>query len=116
MFRKIVLGSTILLVLFLGYNLVVQITDAVRSQDRLSSQAETVYELEAENRQLKKKLSEVQSIEFIEKESRNKLGLGKAGETLVIIPEEKLKQILGASQSAVVRLPNWLGWFRIFFK
>lgn len=115
MIRKIVLGAIILLILVTAYNLLVQINDALRSGERLSFQAETVYKLEAKNRELKKKLSEVQSREFIEKEARNKLGLGKVGETIVIIPEEKLKMILGASQSAEIKLPNWLGWLKVFF-
>ena len=115
MIRKIVLGAIILICLVIAYNLIVQITDALKSQDRLSAQAEAVYQLEAKNRELKKKLSEVQTPQFIEEQARNKLGLGKAGETMMIIPEEKLKSVLGASQSAQVRLPNWLGWWKVFF-
>ena len=114
--RKIVLGGIILISLLVGYNLIVQITDALKSQDRLFSQAEVVYQLEAKNREFKKKLSEVQTPQCIEETARNKLGLGREGETIVIIPEEKLKSILGASQSAVIRLPNWLGWWKVFFK
>lgn len=115
MIRKIIIGGIILLVLFIAYNLLIQITDALRQGERLSDAAENVYKLEVKNRELKNKLSQVKSIEFIEKEARNKLGLGKIGETIVIIPEEKLKSVLGASPSAQVRLPNWLGWFRMFF-
>ncbi len=116
MIRKIALGVIILVVLSLAYNLLVQITDALRSGDRLSAAAEAVYNLEAKNRQLKNKLSEVQSPEFIEEQARNKLGLGKSGETMVIIPDDKLKLVMGASSSAGVRLPNWLGWFKVFFR
>lgn len=116
MIRKIIIAVVILIVLVIAYNILIQITDALKSGERLSSQAEVVYQLEAKNRQLKKKLSEVQSPQFIEEQARNKLGLGKAGETIVIIPEEKLKQVLGTSQSAEVRLPNWLGWWKVFFK
>lgn len=116
MIRKIVIGAGILLVLVIAYNLLNQITDALRSSDRLSAQAETVYKLEDKNRQLKKKLTQIQSAQFIEEQARDKLGLGKAGETTVIIPEEKLKSVLEASQSAEIRLPNWLGWLKVFFR
>lgn len=116
MIRKIVFGAIILLVLVIAYNLLVQITDALRQGERLSAAADRVYRLEGKNRQLKKKFSQIQSAEFIEEQARNKLGLGKAGETIVIIPEDKLKSVLGASQSAEIRLPNWLGWWRVFFK
>ena len=117
MLRKIILTAIILLSFVIIYNLLRQITDAVSSEDRLSAQAEAVYQLETTNRQLKKKLSEVKSPQFIEKEARDKLGLGKPGETIVVIPEEKLKSVMEASNSAQdIRLPNWLGWWRVFFK
>ena len=103
------------MVLVVTYNLLVQINDAVKSGERLSEQADVVYKLEAKNRELKSKLSQIQSPQFIEEQARNKLGLSKAGETIVIIPEEKLKQVLGVSESAQIRLPNPLGWLRVFF-
>ena len=116
MLKKIILIAIILLVLVIAYNLLAQITKALRSQDRLSAQAEAVLSLEAKNRELKRKLTDIQSPEFIEQQARDKLGLGKSGETVVIIPEEKLKTVLGASKSAEPRLPNWLGWLRVFFR
>src|SRR5437660_2182099 len=61
----------------MAFNLLKQITDALKSGERLSSQAEAVYNLEAKNKVLKKKLSQIQAPEFIEETARNKLGLGK---------------------------------------
>ena len=114
--RKVIIATLIVIVVGFAYNLVIQITNALKSSDRLSDQAEVVFQMEAKNRELKKKLSQIQSKEFIEQQARNKLGLGKPGETLVIIPEEKLQQVLGASQAAQPkRVANWLGWFRVFF-
>lgn len=117
MFKKIGITVAALIVLVVIYNLVSQISDALKSGERLSRQAEEVYKLEAKNKELKKKLSEIKSPQFIEEEARNKLGLAKEGETLVIIPDEKIKEILGATDSAQEqRLPNWLGWLKVFFK
>ncbi len=117
MLRKIIITGLIVVVLLIVYSLLNQITDALRSSDRLSAQAEAVFKLEAKNRDLKKKLSQIKSPEFIEQQARDKLGLSKGGETVVIIPEEKLKMVLGASNSAQeVRLPNWMGWFKVFLK
>ena len=117
MVKKIAIGVGTIIILLIAYNLLVQIIDAVKSQERLSKQAEIVSKLEIKNKQLQSKLYEIQSPEFIEEEARNKLGLGRAGETLVIIPEEKLKSVIGASSSASeVRFPNWLGWLKVFFR
>ena len=116
MLRKLIIAGIILLGVVIGYKLLIQITDTLKSTERLSAQAEAVYELEIKNKELKAKLQEIQSPEFIEEMARNKLGLGKAGEVVVIIPEQKIKEILGATASAeVVRLPNWLGWLRVFW-
>ncbi len=117
MIRKLVILTIILVGLVAGYNLVSQILEAAKSGERLSAAADAVYKLENKNKELKKALTDSQSPQFIEEKARNKLGLGKMGETIVIIPDEKIKQILGASNSAVViRLPNPLGWWKVFFK
>lgn len=116
MFKQITLGIVILFVIFAVYNLLNQITDTLNASDRLSKIAEDVYRAEVKNKELKKKLSEIKSPQFIEEQARNKLGLAKEGETVVIIPDEKIKQILGATEAAQPRLPNWLGWLRVFFK
>lgn len=116
MIKKIIQGVIILLILMIVYNLSSQIMDALKSSERLSKAADAVYQLEAKNRELKKKLAQVSSYEFIETEARNKLGFSKPGETVVIIPDDKLKLIMGTTQSAQIRLPNFLGWFKVFFK
>ena len=116
MIKKIALGAIFLVSLAVAYNLINQIINTTKSGDRLSQAADTVYQLELKNKELKKKLTQIQSPDFIEQQARDKLGLSKKGETVVIIPEDKLKQALGVTQSAQkVRLPNWLGWLRVFW-
>ena len=57
------------------------------------------------------------SQDFIEQQARDKLGLAKEGETIVIIPEEKINQVLGMAKQVVEpRLPNWQGWLRLFWR
>lgn len=116
MIKKIALGAIFLVSLIIAYNLINQIINTTKSGDRLSQAADTVYKLELKNKELKKKLTQIQSPDFIEQQARDKLGLSKKGETVVIIPEETLKLVLGASESAQeIRLPNWLGWLRVFW-
>lgn len=116
MIKKVSLGFLILVSLMMAYNLVNQIMAATKSGERLFQSADILFRLEAKNRQLKDKLSKLQSAEFLEEQARNKLGFAKKGETVVVIPPEKLKSVLGASQSAQIRLPNWLGWLKVFWK
>lgn len=114
MIKKFIFLGIIFISFFIALNLINQITSAIKSGERLSEAADAVFKLEAKNRQLKQKLSEVQTDDFVESQARNKLGLAKKDEVVMIITEEKLKQILGASQSAKIRLPNWLGWWKVF--
>lgn len=116
MLKKILLGLIILVVILIAYNLIKQIIDVSKSGDRLSQSADTLFKLEAKNRELKAKLSQIKSSQYLEEQARNKLGLSKAGETIVVIPEEKIKQVLGISQSAQIRLPNWQGWLKLFWR
>lgn len=116
MIKRISFGLVILVGLIIAYNLINQIREAVKAGDRLSAAADIVHKLEAKNRALKEQLLKIRSVEFIEGEARNKLGMSKKRETVVVISEEKLKFVLGVSQSAQIRLPNWLGWWRVFFR
>ncbi|MBI2314990.1 septum formation initiator family protein [Candidatus Daviesbacteria bacterium] len=116
MVKKAALILIILVILIVAYNLINQIREATQSGERLSQAADVVYKLEIKNKKLKEELTAIQSLEYLEEIARNRLGLFKKGETVVVIPEEKLKMVLGASSSAQVRLPNWLGWLKVFFK
>lgn len=117
MIKKVSIGIGILIVIFVSYNLIGQILRSTGSYNRLDQIADEVYKFEAENKMLKKKLADVNSPIFIEKAAREKLGLGKIGETVVLIPEEKIRQIIGVTDYAKPqRLPNWLGWWRLFFR
>lgn len=116
MFKKIGLGLIILVILIIAYNLIRQFFEVIKSGERLSQSADVVYKLEVRNKALKKKLAQIQSPDFLEEEIRNRLGFAKTGETMVIIPEEKLKLVLRASSPAPIRYPNWLGWLKVFFK
>lgn len=115
--KKVLFVIISLICIVIAYNLLTQIFNALKSEERLSTAAEALYKLEVKNKQLKQKLEEISSKEFIEEQARNKLNLSKLGETVVIIPDEKINQVLGASESASEkRLPNWLGWWRLFFR
>ncbi len=65
------------------------------------------------NGQLKSQLQYVQSPEFVEKEARDKLGYGKAGETIVVVPEQEQNsnfQITNSQKSE----PNWKQWLSLY--
>ena len=106
-----------ILALVFIYNLISQIVSTLKSGDRLSQETEKLHQLEIQNKELKQKLSEVRSPEFLERQARDKLGLAKEDEVIVIIPDEKIQSVLQTQQpKEEVSLPNFLGWLRVFFK
>ena len=77
-----------------------------KAGDRIKEAEAGVRSQELENQELKKRLAEVQSPEFIEKEAREKLGLG---EPLPSPPNLK-SQIPNLN----VEIPNWRKWWKLY--
>jgi len=72
-------------------------------------------ELEERQSRLKDQLKFAQSPEFIEKEAREKLSMGRENETVLVLPEN-LEDLIGVSQTEQVKpLPNWKRWWKLFF-
>ena len=93
MFKKLIYGVIILIVLLIAYNILSQITQAIKSGERLSQATDQVVKMQSKNEELKKKLTQIQSPDFIEEVARNKLSLSKKGETIVIIPDKTIKMV-----------------------
>ena len=81
---------------------------------RLSEAEQTLVEKEAENATLKARLEEVKSDEFVEREARDKLGMVREGEILVVLPQTE-----ESSNPQATNLPddstNWQKWMRLYF-
>lgn len=90
----------------------------IRSRGTRLDDRQAVYEkLQQENKQLERKLIEVQNQQYIEKVAREKLGLALPGEQVVLLPQVFWEN--GASDSATVDsyadFPPWQQWMRLFF-
>lgn len=73
--------------------------------------------LEAEERKhtlLQEKLVEATSAAFVERVARDKLGLVKEGEQVVILDKSKLQDVKGRP-SETSEMPSWKQWWRLFF-
>lgn len=80
-----------------------------KAGERIKQAEADVRKQEAENQELKKRLAEVQSPEFIEKEAREKLGLGKPGEEIVVLPEVPIVPAMPAMPES-----NWRKWWKVY--
>lgn len=94
-----------------------QIRDAIEAGERLDQQVEQVTRLQERNSWLKTRLIEAQNYQTIEEIARNNLNLAKPNETVVIISEAALSQVLGANKPAESPpLPNWQGWLKLLLR
>lgn len=89
------------------------IFDLWQKRDMVRERQKELTRVSAENEGLKKKLSEADSPEFIEREARERLGLVKEGEAIVLIPKATAAGML--EEQSEIALPNWQQWLRLFF-
>lgn len=72
--------------------------------------------LQIKNNDLKKKLSDSQTDFYLEKEARDKLGYGRAGETIIVLKESDLTDNKSAKEEAESsNIEKWLKLLKINF-
>lgn len=86
-------------------------------KNEIQKEKSRIAKIEAENRELEAKIVETQSMEFVEKEIRNKLGLVKTGEVVVVLPDKEVLKKLAPEiedDKEVLPDPNWKKWAKLF--
>lgn len=103
----------ILLVLSVIRNLsrVAMVSAEIRKQQAI------IAKMRAENAELESEVNDAQSQVFIEKQIRDKLGLAREGEAIVILPDADTLRKLAPSQSQEADTlpdPTWKKWLKLF--
>lgn len=107
----------IVLALLFGLSLVRNVLRILEAGKRIGDAQARVDRLKDENEELERKLAQSQSEEFIEKQFRDKLGLSKEGETIVVLPdEETLRKIAPrpVEEDETLPDPTWRKWLKLF--
>ncbi|MEK7182709.1 MAG: septum formation initiator family protein [Patescibacteria group bacterium] len=105
----------------LGISLVLvrTIWNVVTVRERVREKEAQVAQLAHEQEELNARLRAATSSAFIERTAREKLGLGKEGETVVVLPDEEflrnLAPELESEEEATIEESNWKRWWRLFF-
>lgn len=112
--RNLVLIFAVLVLLLLGLNSFKRILSLQGTSKNVEKEEATLDTLRRENDSLKQELEYKKSQRFAEAEIRNKLGMAKDGEQVIVVPK---KDDGTSTQDAVIKkqLPNWKKWQRIFF-
>ncbi|MBI2066201.1 septum formation initiator family protein [Candidatus Woesebacteria bacterium] len=108
--------------LFLGFlfllSLVRNISKIASAEKRVSKARERVEKLRKENEEAERKLAEVKGEEYIEKQLRDKLGLAKEGEIVVVLPDQEILRKIApgiAEEEDVLPDPTWKKWLKLFY-
>ncbi|HUV42493.1 MAG TPA: septum formation initiator family protein [Patescibacteria group bacterium] len=106
------------IIVIIGIGLIISLSRniyrLIKAGDQVRSAQEYLEELEKEHQALLEKKGYYQSEEFVEQEARNRLNLGKEGETVVILPPNVGQNETNLPEKAL-GLPNWQKWLRLFF-
>lgn len=96
--------------LILAINLSRSLIGLFKKGDIISESAKKLSIVKGENEELKKQLATVQQKDYIEKQAREKLNLGKEGEIVVILPSISPVPI----QEKKEELQTWQKWIKLF--
>lgn len=117
MLKKLLIIIVLLVMAVLLYNLGRQIFDSLNAGDRVGIEEHKLAQLKQKNINLQNKLTEVNSLVFLEAQARDKFSLSRPGETIVIIPQSEIDKILEAAKPPPEpKIANWQGWLNLFFK
>lgn len=114
MTRNLILFMAMLVGVILAVNSAKRIHSFSQTAQKVQEAEDRLEKLRKENEALKNELKYKESSEFAEREIRNKLGLVREGEAIVVIPQEldEKAQEYGKEDTR----PNWQKWRDLFFK
>ena len=105
------------LLLTLLINLSRDIWRLLHADERMKGAKKKLEQLEAERQELEEKKKDKQSDFYVEEQIRNKLGMAKPDEVILILPEElSLLREEKERKQEDLQLPNWQKWMKLFWK
>jgi cell division protein FtsB len=109
---KLLTGLIIIVGLYLIVSFSREIVGLLNKTKEIGKEQEKLEKLKTDNIALKQQLEYVQSNEFVEKEARDKLGMAKDGEAVVLMPENTSTSETQIQQE---ESSNWKKWWQLFF-
>lgn len=110
--RNLILVLVVIIALFLAYNSFNKIKDFRLTTETVEGKQAYLESLKKQNAELERELEYKESSQFAELEIRNKLGLAKPGEVVVVVPKEDTNDKV---QESTNTKPNWQKWKELLF-
>ncbi len=108
----------IVVIILLSLSLLGSITRILGANQKLTQANNKILAAQKEQEDLKKKVAEAKSQEFIERQARDKLGLVKEGDIVVVLPDAQTLKLLAPTHEKEENFlpdPNWKKWVKLFF-
>ena len=105
-------------VIIVAISLVRNIIRTIDIRNRIKEEEKKVEVLQKEKEELGKKVVEAESDAYIEKQLRDKLGLAKEGEIVLILPEDEILRKIAPiinEEEDLLPDPTWKKWFKLFY-
>lgn len=112
--NKFFFGLVILFLFSLIVNFSGQIIRTWKAGRKLADLETELFRLEEKNRELQTELKRVQGADFIEEEAREKLGMAKEGEKIVILPTSIPGELSEDFSNQPQPKSNWRRWWELF--
>lgn len=113
-----VLGyATWLLIIIFSVSVVRNIGKVMRIRSDVAAERERLAKMQSENDDIQAEIAKSSGGDFIEKQIRDKLGLAKGGEAIVVLPDaETLRKLAPQAPTEEDTLPdpNWKKWIKLF--
>ena len=106
-----------ILFIFLLVSLIRNISIMATGDRRIAEEEAKLEEVRKKNAELKTKVAKISTPEYLEKQARDRLGLVKEGETIVVLPEEETLRKMAPKferEEEVLPDPTWKKWVKLF--
>ena len=107
-----------LMIVILGFSVIQNIGKFLQIKSDIRNEQAKIAKIQEQNQTLEKQLASSQDLSFVEKQVRDKLGLAKPDEAIVVLPDEDTLRKLApqnSSENNSLPDPNWKRWEKLFF-
>lgn len=91
------------------------------ARNRVVQAQKRLQEVQKQKEKLEQEISQVDSSAFVEREARDKLGLVKEGEVILVLPQDEVNKLAQSLRDESTKLdqtspelPNWQKWLKLF--
>lgn len=114
----------VLVSIFMIVSLSKSVVDLWERRNILEAEEKRLTQLEKKNDELEQKLRMVQTPAFVEKEARERLGMAKEGETVILMGDISREESIintprvltkGSNDDILGQQPYWKQWWHMFF-